>query len=187
MHDPWIGPDYAHANVKLLVMGESRYDEDFSDRQVIELRINQKFPGRQRRTFTNFERAVLGQDYSESQAQNFWNATIFYNYNLSFFPGQPRMPLARRTREDPQNAKSLRRILHDLEPTHAIVWGIGNWSSVHTGSGWTDAFIPGTDERYSSLKVDTHATFFTGMTHPSTAFSSKKCTPILLRFLELRS
>lgn len=79
MHDPWIGANYAKANLKLLVMGESRYDEDFSDRQAIEMRLNGTFPGRQRRTFTNFERAVLGQDYLESQAQKFWNATVFYN------------------------------------------------------------------------------------------------------------
>jgi hypothetical protein len=31
--DPWIGPEYKHVTLKLLVLGESRYDEDFTDSQ----------------------------------------------------------------------------------------------------------------------------------------------------------
>lgn len=55
----WVGPEYEHAQLKLLVLGESRYDEDFTDCKIIEWRIAGKFEGGRSRTFTNFERSIL--------------------------------------------------------------------------------------------------------------------------------
>jgi hypothetical protein len=34
--DPWRGPQYRQAPLKLLVLGESRYHKDFTDHQIID-------------------------------------------------------------------------------------------------------------------------------------------------------
>ena len=36
--DPWVGPVYKETPSKLLVLGESRYDKEFTDRRIIEAR-----------------------------------------------------------------------------------------------------------------------------------------------------
>jgi hypothetical protein len=82
---------------------------------------------------------------------------------------------------------SLRKILEELKPTHAIVWGITNWNSIDAGSPWTDDYIPETNEPYSTTTVNGHTTFFTRVPHPAAAFSPKQWTPVLSRFLELKS
>jgi len=69
--DPWIGSSYTTKRLKVLVIGESRYDEEPTDREIIKARIARKLTGGQRRTYTKFERAVLGQNCSEAGAQKF--------------------------------------------------------------------------------------------------------------------
>jgi hypothetical protein len=180
----WVGPEFGSEVPRLLVLGESRYDEDFTDREIIEWRVARRFPGRKRRTFTNFERAVLGQEHLEADAQSFWNRTAFYNYNRSFFPGGPRVDPSYRVRANPQNVDTLRRVLRDLKPTHVIVWGLGNWNSIHAGSPWTpDDRVPGTHEPYCSTTIDGHRIIFTRVRHPSAGFSSQYWNPVLSKFL----
>jgi hypothetical protein len=176
----WVGPEFR----KLLVLGESRYDKDFTDRQIIEWRIAGKLPGRQRRTFTNFERAALGQEYSETDVQSFWNRTAFYNYNQNFFPGGPRIVPSYRIRDTPQNMRCLRTVLHELRPTHVIVWGFTNWDSIDAGSSWTPVVrIVGTEEPYCSTVIEGHRILFTRVRHPSAGFSSRYWSPVLSKFL----
>jgi hypothetical protein len=182
----WVGSEFESAVPKLLVLGESRYDEEFTDRKIIEWRIARKFEGGQRRTFTNFERAVLGQEHSEGDARAFWNRTAFYNYNRSFFPGAPRVNLSYRTREKLQNAGSLRSVLGQLKPTHVIVWGLTNWDSIDTGPRWKDDAIPGSQEPCGYATIDAHRIFFTRVQHPSAGFSSRYWAPVLSKFLAER-
>jgi hypothetical protein len=184
----WVGPEFESADIKLLVLGESRYDEDFSDRKIIESQIAGDLPGRQRRTFTNFELAALGQEHSEPDARAFWRKTAFYNYNRSFFPGGPRVRQSYRTRDNKQNVSSLRRVLQELRPTHVIVWGKTNWDSIDAGSQWTlDAPLAGTQEIYCSTMIDGHTTLFTYVHHPSAGFSSRYWAPVLSQFLKLQT
>lgn len=179
----WVGPDFESAVPRLLVLGESRYDEDFTDHKIIEWRIAGKFEGGQRRTYTNFERSVLGQEHSETEMQSFWNRTAFYNYNRNFFPGGPRVRLSYRIRCDPQNASTLRTVLCELKPTHVIVWGIKNWDSIDTGPQWTDGVIAGSPEPCGYATIDGHTSLFTRVRHPSAGFSSRYWAPVLSQFL----
>lgn len=180
--DPWIGPEYKKVPLKLLVLGESRYDEEFTDRRVIQTQISRGFPGGQRRTFTNFERAVLGQEHSEAERQGFWRRVIFYNYNLSIFPGKPRVRVEYKRRENPRNSMILQRMLTEFKPTHAIVWGKTNWDSIDTGPNWEDGAIPGS----GVATVDSHAILFMFVRHPSSGFSSEYWHPVLMQFLAVR-
>jgi|GEM_PF-5396449 len=188
MFEPWIGSNYSENRVKPLVIGESRYDEEYTDRRIITARIAGEFRGGQRRTYTNFERAVLGQNCSDDDAQTFWHSVIFHNYNVNAFPGGPRVRLTRQQREDPENIRTLRRMVQDHRPTHAIVWGLTNWEYVELEAGqrWIDSIIPETVEPCCTATVDGHSTLFTRIAHPSSGFSSKRWATALTNFLALQ-
>jgi hypothetical protein len=185
--DPWVGPEYGRTTPKIMVLGESRYDEEFTDRRIIEWRIEQRFSGGQRRTFTNFEHAILGQGRSEEEAGSFWRRAIFYNYNQSFYPGEPRIRLEYAKRLHPQNPITLRSMLTTFKPTHVIVWGVGNWDSIDAGNEWKDGIIPNSSEPYGACTVEGHTALFTRVRHPSTAFRSIYWHPVLTQFLALRA
>jgi hypothetical protein len=184
--DPWIGPEYKHATLKLLVLGESRYDEDFTDHKIIKCQIDDDFTGGQRRTFTNFELAILARGYSETDRTTFWRRTIFYNYNLSFFPGKPRVHLKYEEREKLKNGEVLQKMLTKFRPTHAIVWGKTNFDSIVTGPVWKNRTIPRSAEPCFVATVDGNMTLFTGVHHPAAGFSSKYWHPIVKAFLALK-
>jgi len=182
----WIGPEYQSATLRLLVLGESRYDEEFTDREIIEWRIAGKLPSLQRRTFVNFERSVLDGEHSEVDMKSFWNKTIFYNYIRNFFPGGPRVSPSYRMRVDPQNVETLRTVLHELKPTHAIVWGFANWDEIDAGSPWTpDGRIVGTEQPFCSTTIDGNRILFTRVSHPSAGFSSRFWAPVISSFLSM--
>ncbi len=184
---PWVGKKYDEAHPKILVVGESRYDEDYTDKKIIE----EMCAGRGHKTFTNFTQAVTGVHHGneEYDPSKFWNTAIFYNYNTTFFPGGPREPLDWHTRFDKRNQRTLRSVLNRYKPTHGIVWGKWNWESVAVeGHEWKwHQFLddPRRDCEYCSVTVDTHRTLFTFIQHPSTGFSSSRWQPMLRRFLQL--
>jgi hypothetical protein len=182
----WIGPEYDSAAPKVLVLGESRYDEGFTDREIIEYRIAGRFRGGQRRTFTNFERAIVGSQCSDEEACAFWRASAFCNFNREFYPGRPRVNLDYKTRVRPRNASCLRSVLQGLRPTHVIVWGKGNWNSIDAESPWTpDETIPGTSQPFCTTTIGDHRILFTRVQHPSASFSWRTWSPVILQFLRL--
>ena len=190
--EPWIGPAYGKADPKLLIVGDSRYDESYTDRMIIQDQVS----GHRDPTFTRFVQAVLGKHHSEpgydAEARAFWDRTAFYNYVTNFFAGTVAAPLDRSIRMDPQNGRVLREMLRAYKPTHAIVWGYANWESlVVEGLPWTkEGDIPGLDrpEPCRTAVVDGHATLFTRVLHPSSAdFAYEDWAPMLSAFLALRS
>jgi hypothetical protein len=182
----WIGPEYGFVTPRVLVLGESRYDEDFNDREMIEFRVAGNFNRGRRRTFTNFERAVLGHKHSEANACAFWRRTAFYNYNRSFFPGRPRVNLDHRIRSRGQNASCLNKLLREIEPSHVIVCGMGNWDGIGADSPWTrDEMIPGTAEPFCTTTIDGHKILFARLRHPSAAFRSDDWTLMISQFIKL--
>jgi hypothetical protein len=48
----WVGPGYEFATPRVLILGESRYDDEFTDRMIIEYRVAGRYRAG-RRTFTN--------------------------------------------------------------------------------------------------------------------------------------
>ena len=188
--EPWHGPQYGKSKPRLLVIGESRYDEAFTDKQIIQERVN----GQRHRTYTNFVQAAIGtrhwdQGYDEPA---FWNGVVFYNYNTKFLPGKAREPLSWNERMNNQNPQMLREVLREWKPTHAVAWGKCNWDSLRVeGAEWTGMQpIPGTvtDEPYRAVTVDGFATLFARVWHPSwQGFSYKRWAPMLKAFLAIES
>jgi len=169
---PWKGPDYEKNQLKVLVLGESRYDEDCPDKQIIQEIINGKRNG----TFTKFVQAVLGKHHSDPRydAVGFWNRTMFYNYHASFFPGGPRISPTREI-DNAQNQKHLQAMLRKYKPTHCIVWGKRNWSNIEP--------MLQKDESYYATRSDDHKTLFFHVVHPSVGFSYEKWSESLSEFL----
>jgi hypothetical protein len=184
---PWVGQNYEQSSPRLLVLGESRYDKEFTDRAIIHALIGNKLEGHNRRTFTNFVQAAIGKHHSEEgyDLSAFWNKSLFCNYNTTFFPGEARRRLPYETRMAPRNAMMLGSVLREFRPTHAIVWGIVNWDSIDVDhfevSG--DLLIPGIDSPCWAVRMRGHETLFMCVSHPSSGFSFDRWAPMISTFL----
>ena len=185
--DPWIGARYLHAERRVLVIGESRYSDDHTDRDIIEWEL----AGHRKATFTKFVQAVTGlrhwePDYASAR-RDFWDRAIFYNFNTNWFPGGPRVPLLWPERMEKGNARTLREVLQRWQPTHAIVWGFGNWNSLAIeGEEWSEELrIPGTAEPY--CKTSGFRTLFARVYHPSVGFDHERWSAMLKAFLAMRA
>ncbi|HLA28625.1 MAG TPA: hypothetical protein VJZ49_12090 [Syntrophales bacterium] len=188
--EPWKGPAYGNGTTNLLVLGESRFDEDFTDRKIIEYLIG----GNKHRTFTNFVQAALSKRYWEEGYDPFvfWDKVLFYNYLTTFYPGEARVPPSSDQREDPQNRKILRSVLQKYKPSHCIVWGCENWDTIAVeGECWSPEWpIPGLADphNYRSVVVDNHPTLFSYINHPSSiGFSFERWGAVIAAFVALRT
>ena len=182
--EPWIGKSYP----RLLVLGESRYDEEYTDKKIIESLIR----GDRIRTYTNFVQAVVGKRHWEEEYDQvaFWERTIFYNYLTNFFPGRPREAPPWDQRVDPQNQRILKSMLQTYKPTHCIVWGYDNWETIEVEAAeWgPEQPIPGLVDahKYCSMDVEGNVTLFSYVVHPSTGFSYDRWRAVLSAFLSMK-
>jgi hypothetical protein len=183
--EPWVGSDYGTSKAKLLVIGESRYDEDITDKQIIEEQIGGS-------THTNFiQSALLKRHWEEGYDPFlFLNKVVFYNYNTTFFPGEARKKPTWDERTDPQNEKMLRNVLKKFKPTYCIVWGKENYDSIGVeGSSFSKEYkIPRLPffHPYCSIVIDKHKTLFSYVNHPSSGYSFDKWSSVIAAFLVLK-
>lgn len=184
---PWTGKP--RINPKVMVLGYSRYDEDYTDYDIIKGIIN----GDRGSTHTNFIQAVLRKkhwenDYNPAQ---FWNTAIFYNYNTTFFPGKPRVTPQWAEQVNELNSKMLKKMLVKYKPTHCIVWGVRNWESIEiNGVDWgPEKYIANLSIQhlYCSATVDGHVTIFTYVKHPSAGFSNDYWSKVIKAFLDIEA
>jgi hypothetical protein len=186
----WVGDQYKKNYPRLLIIGESRYDEKFTDWDIIEGVLDSSLKGENRRTFTNFVQVAVGFRHYEPgyDSTAFWKRVVYHNYNTTYFPGQARTPLIWHTRMHPQNARSLRKVLQEHQPSHAIVWGKANWDSVRVEGTEMKNMGPilGVENgSYSAVNVDGWTTMFTHIHHPSAGLSYKQWAPTLKAFLAM--
>jgi hypothetical protein len=184
--DPWHGPQYRKDNPtpSILVVGHSRYDSDYSDRRIIGGVLAGKTSG----TFTKFTKAMLGcrhreADYDDRKA-DFWNSVTFHNWNTTFFPGGARTTIPKEERRHEQNTQLLLEVLRRYKPSHAVIWGLENWTDVCTGISETDGLIPGTGGHYY-MQTEGFSTIFTWIVHPSAGFNYERWIPMLKAFLAM--
>ena len=179
--DPWVGSEYRKQKVRLLVLGESRFHEEFTDREII------RDQGHCKPTFTKFVKAALDkrESLSPQEYKHFWKRTLFHNYNVIFFPGGPRVPLRYDQRECIQNRKCLRLVLQKYKPTHAVAWGFMNYDSLMVdGEDWSrQEHIPGSDAKFCRVLVEGHMTLVSWVRHPSAGFSINHWAGVLKSFL----
>ena len=189
---PWVGRLYFKQFRMVMIIGESRYDNEYDDFCIIEGVLK----GVGGSTFTKFMQAILGIHHSEvrypSAVCAFWDKVIFYNYNTTFFSGGARISPSWRVRCDKRHERALLYMLRTYRPSHVIVWGKGNWDSLAVERHrWKfEGYLhggPRPDCEFASIVVDRNRSLFTFIQHPSTGFSSERWYPILTRFLAFRS
>lgn len=132
---PWKPPgDQRFNGVRLLIVGESHYDEDepppleewsvFTTQMVTQHGLNaqkyQRFFGNIYATFNDD-----GAHWSSDDFKRFWNSVNLYNYVQSFVPGGAReRPTAKQFAE---SAYAFHTVLDDLTPEAIIVVGQTTW------------------------------------------------------------
>jgi len=180
---PWVGKYYPSSFPKVMVIGESRYDQEYTDYDI----INEGVGGR---SHTNFLQAAMGVRHWEKNYNPdlFWEKSIFYNYNTTFFPGKARVTLGWDEREKSSNKKFLKKMLVKYMPTHCIIWGKGNWESIEIdGVDWEpEKPIPNLPiQTYRSVKLNGNITIFTWVRHPSAAFAHDYWKEVISSFLKI--
>lgn len=132
---PWKPSDDPRFNgLKLLIVGESHYDEgepppaeqvsSFTSEIVMRWGANaegyQRFFGNIYASFNDD-----GAHWSSGQFKRFWTSVNFYNYVQSFVPGQSRVrPTAR---QFSGSADAFHAVLDDLKPEAIVVVGQTTW------------------------------------------------------------
>jgi hypothetical protein len=191
LYQPWtgVGDAYEQSRPRLLVLGETRFDARFTDREIIMGQLG----GVPHLTFTNFNQAVLGlrrwAEGYDAATRAFWQRTLFANYNTTFFSGATRHLPPREARLDPQNARLLRDLLTTYKPSHAIVWGEENWATVAVAdAAWRDEAPVATaagEDPCRSVALDGARTLFLRVKHPAVGFAYERWAPPLAAFLAL--
>lgn len=181
---PWIGPHYGKMSPKILVVGESRHDEAYTDHDIIANLISGNKISH--KTFTNFLQAATGRHNTDPQYDpvSFLNSIIFYNYNTHFFPGGPRVVMEE---ANPDNARIFRDMLRQYSPSHVIPWGYANFDMI-VGNFQNSQVIPvegGENKVYASLRFEGQNIYLLRMLHPSTAFSASEWAPVIGSFLDI--
>lgn len=192
--EPWkpAGENPRFNGVRLLILGESHYDEgetyppegqkEFT--QYIVKRWGAEAEGYQR--FFNNIYATLNGDgahWSSNEYKRFWSRVFFYNYVQSFVPGGAReRPTGKMFDE---SADAFHAVLDDVKPEAVLVMGKKTWKKMSE----RDATRVGRDEdglgaiwRY---QYSGGACFAAHTRHPSShGYSPAKWRPKALRFLD---
>lgn len=183
---PWVGSQYGRRFPKIMVIGESRYDKEYTDHQIVDEGVGG-------RAHTKFLQAILGRHHTDPlyDPNAFWEAAIFYNYNTNFFPGRPRIHLDKKVRNAKPNKIVLRKMLAKYRPSHCVVWGVGNWSSIEVdGHEWgPERQVPhlAYSHTYCTIDIEGQRILFSYVKHPSCGFPRDRWTMILSAFLEMNT
>lgn len=142
---PWVGKMYENGgifNKRILVVGDSNYCGQCDRKECEELFYNcsrnytenailkhlNGTLGKLGKTYTTFERSLVGKSTDEEKRRVIWNSIAFYNY-LQYALEVPRMKgeaEAYDAAEDP-----FFQVLDKLEPELIIVWSAGGRDSLY--------------------------------------------------------
>mgnify|MGYP000029413442 CR=1 FL=1 len=141
---PYIGKNYHHQDLKILILGESHYlnENDFLDyknekerielithyvvNKYIEYKSNGKGFARWMNTFTKFGNVIHNKRMNNIETINFWEKCSFYNYVQ--FP-------TRKARVSPTNEEFLKSknafetVIQQTKPDLVIFWGQRLWNN----------------------------------------------------------
>lgn len=173
---------------RVMVLGESRFDADFSDREIVEAFLAGN--SLSSATFIKFTQAISGMrcGHTGYDERKVWEALIFHNYMRAYFQGQSRVRVKAEDRTHPANDENLQFVLKKYKPTHMIVWGKDNYKGLDNRlTKWSaESELPETGNIYCHTVIDGQKIFVTYVYHPSTGFSLDRWSSVLSEFLALR-
>lgn len=192
--DPWrpIATDPRFQGLRLLVVGESHYDEGasytFNEQRAFTTEIVKRWGAEAegyQRFFASIYRTFNEADAAPSSEafRAFWNSIFFYNYVQSFVPGGAReRPTSRQFKD---SAEAFHGVLDEVRPEAVVVMSKETWRRMSErdatllesdeealGTMWQYVYASG-----SALVAHTH--------HPSSyGYSPAAWQPRVARFLE---
>lgn len=126
---PWVGNKYAKGigGKRLLVLGESHYSDN-DDPELTQVVMQHLFDYKLgkgeyeswMKTFTVFERAVVGRVLSREESVTFWNSVVFYNFVQEMMPYRGKRPTAKQFAD---SADAFEEVLNEYAPDKIITWG----------------------------------------------------------------
>lgn len=129
--------------VKLLVLGESHYIEDYEDGDDIsrftrcvvgDYCAANSYSQRWMNTFTKFARALAGKETNVDENRAIWDSLIFYNFLQVPLYG----PRVQGNAEDYEDSQSpLFTVLEMYHPTLVLVWGYRLWNFLPSDHSFT--------------------------------------------------
>ena len=188
---PWIGKDYRNGGIfgkRILVLGESHYcgsctremcEQNFDDCRDFTLGVvSDCYLNKQRKyaswmkTFTSFERSLVGEWTDEESRIKIWNSVAFYNY-LQYAldaPGKAGESNAYQKAIEP-----FYQVLDYCKPELVIVWGKRLWGWLPGDARWEkcegvnfDNYV--VDNGYYNLSDGNKARAF-AVYHPSRGYA----------------
>lgn len=141
---PFVGEYYGLSYPKILILGESHYNEGYSDDEsdytiAVIKSLGQRINGKRHRFFTTIAKVLTGKldTYLDApSAKAFWDTVAFYNYVQEFVGTRARQ---RPTVEMFQESKeAFLQVLEMIKPTIVIVVGVAlkrhlDWLEVDFG------------------------------------------------------
>jgi len=132
--EPWVGDNYAKGiqGKKVLVLGESHYDEGFNQGDRLTefvVRRHIERVGKQYAFWTNIAKTFVGPAYADKADRvSFWESVAFYNYVQEFVGDGPRQrPTKRHFQESWPEFSS---VIEELRPDLVVALGFGLWDSL---------------------------------------------------------
>lgn len=181
---PWVGSQYPKGNVKLLLLGESHYDERKpSPSFTIDL-IHEYANGEwTHRYWTQIMQVVSGKRYLEIDKHSFWNKYAFYNYIQELVAGSAGVAPTKQMIESAIIPFS--EVLSALKPTHLLVLSKRLWEYLPSDGRPGDDLIIGNQKRDTWLyPISEGKVKATWLPHPSYRFSAPKWHPWVTAFLK---
>lgn len=182
--DPWIPPgrDPRWQGVRLLLVGESHYDESrvWSEDETRRFTIDtvRKYGAEAtayQRFFANTYAALTGGGWSDDWAvyRGFWNRVFFCNYVQSFVSGGPGNRPSRAQFEESGSAFS--QTLTEVRPEAVLVLGVAVWNAMPSEGGRRiEAALHGFDSLWA-YQTGTGEALAVHIPHPSSkGFSAER-------------
>ena len=181
---PWVGNSYwrgFEGGPRLLILGESHYDGDDSDKSFTQRLTRDYAEGKlHHRFWTMTMQVVAGRDKAEIDRMRFWQSVAFYNFIQEIVGSGPRM------RPSAEAWRSARRpfeaVLNTLRPQAMLVLGKVLWDYLPNSGREGPKLRVGESCRESWLYPlpEPSEVLATSINHPSSVgFSRKKWHPVV--------
>lgn len=183
---PWVGPDYAKSDRKILVIGDSHYCgscdrcgvrgncsfEEMAEcnnftistiSDYIKFRAGGEKANWMTKTYCRFDKLYYGkEEVSEEESVTLWNRIAFYNFLQT--AASDDASNTNYTNDDyAASSPMATEVINELRPDVVIVWGSRAWGAM-TGEGWHDGANSYTG--YYTL-ADGHVVHCIKIIHPS--------------------
>lgn len=128
--DPWVGKTYENGGCfckKILLLGESHYGQNMGSSMTKDIIYDQTYSNYTRSIYTNFERALKGEETNPDDREKIWNSVAFYNYVQTCISKTRKSPSEE---EFSDSEEAFFEVLDELEPDVVLVWGTRLWENL---------------------------------------------------------